>query len=66
MSIFPGSVVVLDGKDEDLIARVRELTEEEILGTHYTIEDMQRRVRAYRAANNSKVAEPSVQDFFSE
>ena len=65
-SIFPGSIIVLDGKDDDLIARVRELTEEQIAGTHYNVEDMQRRIRSYREANNSKVAEPAVQDFFKE
>merc|ERR1711971_162174 len=27
---------------------------------------MQRRIRSYREANNSKVAEPAVQDFFKE
>ena len=27
---------------------------------------MTRRIKAYRLANNSEVAEPSVQDFFSQ
>ena len=65
-SIFPGSVIVLDGKDEDLIQRVRELPEDQIEGTHYNESDMRRRIRGYRTANNSTVAEPAVQDFFKE
>lgn len=65
-AIFPGSVIVLTGKDDELIARVRELPEDQIAGTHYNMEDMQRRIKAYRIANNSVVAEPSVQDFFKQ
>lgn len=64
-SIFPGSCIVLDGKDSDLISRVRDLTLKEVEGTHYTEKDMQRRIKDYRLANNSEVAEPSVSDFFS-
>ena len=66
VSIFPGSIIVLEGRDEDLISRVRELPEDRIIGTHYNIEDMKRRIKAYRLANNSEVAEPSVQDFFKQ
>ena len=62
--IFPSSVIVLEGADSELINRVRELPEDQIFGTHYTMEDMKRRIRKYREINNSEVAEPSVQDFF--
>ena len=65
-SIFPGSILVLEGRDADLIKRVRDLPEEKLLGTHYSLEDMQRRLKAYRLANNSTVAEPAVQDFFKQ
>ena len=51
--IFPGSVIVLDGRDEDLIARVRELPEDQITGTHYNLDDMKRRIKSYRIRNNS-------------
>ena len=64
--IFPSSVVVLEGKDSELINRVRELPEDQIFGTHYTMEDMKRRIKAYRKLNNSEIAEPAVQDFFNE
>lgn len=59
--IFPKSCIVLDGNDNLLTRRVRELSEEEISGTHYNANDMKRRLEAYRLANNSRVAEPSVQ-----
>ena len=65
-SIFPGSVIVLQGKDEELIQRVRELPEDQIAGTKYNMVDMSRRIKAYRLANNSTVAEPAVQDFFKQ
>ena len=32
----------------------------------YNIVDMKRRIKAYRVANNSEVAEPAVQDYFKE
>ena len=51
--IFPGSSILIDGKDEDLIARVRDLPEKEIVGTHYNSVDMERRLTAYREANDS-------------
>ena len=65
-AIFPSSTIVLKGNDENLIRRVRELPENQIEGTHYTKDDMLRRLQAYRTANNSVVAEPSVQDFFKK
>ena len=51
---------MLDGRDEDLIARVRELPEDQIIGTHYNLEDMKRRIKSYRVLNNSEIAEPAV------
>ena len=65
-AIFPGSVIVLDGSDEALIQRVRELPEDRIVGTHYNEARMRQRIKDYRLANNSQVAEPAVQDFFQE
>lgn len=62
--IMPASCIVLKGEDKALTNRVMSLTEEQILGTHYSQKDMERRLNAYRVANNSQVAEPSVQDFF--
>lgn len=64
--IFPGSSILIDGTDEDLIARVRALPEKEIAGTHYNKTDMERRLKIYRTANNSEIADPSVADFFRQ
>lgn len=63
--IYPSSCIVLNGADEVLLHRVRDLPEAAIQGSHYTAEDMARRLKLYRTANNSEVAEPSVQDFFA-
>lgn len=65
-TIFPGSVIVMEGRDDDLVQRVRELPEDQIVGSHYTPDDMKRRLKDYRLANNSTVAEPAIQDFFRE
>jgi hypothetical protein len=64
--IFPGSVIVLDAReDEQLLQRIRDnLAEGHVFGTHNTAADMQRRIKAYRLANNSKVAEPALKLFF--
>lgn len=64
-NIFPSSCIVLNGDDKFLMQRVRDLPEVEIVGTHYNASDMTRRLKIYRTANNSQVAEPSVQDFFA-
>lgn len=63
-SIFPAKCIVLQGSDDYLMTRVRDLPESAVQGTHYTAADMARRLKAYRTANNSQVAEPSVQEFF--
>lgn len=65
-TIFPSSCIVLTGDDASLTKRVRDLPESAVTGTHYTKEDMVRRLQAYRTANNSTVAEPAVQDFFKK
>lgn len=58
--IFPSSCIVLKGDDNFLMKRIRDLPEEKITSTHYNYEDMTRRLKLYRTANNSEVAEPSV------
>ena len=65
-AIFPKSVLVLDGSDENLIQRVRELPEDQIVGTHYNEAEMRRRIKDYNLSNKSVVAEPAVQDFFQK
>ena len=63
---MPKSCILLTGDDADLIKRVKHLPEAQIVGTHYTAKDMERRLKAYRTANNSQVAEYSVTDFFAQ
>ena len=64
--ILPSSCIVLDGADEELIDRVRQLPESQIENTHYNEIDMKKRLKKYRLANNSEVAEPAVQDLLKE
>jgi adenylate kinase len=66
--IFPKSVIVLDASsDKLLLKRISDgMTEQEVFGTHYTAADMARRIAAYRKANNSTIAEPSLKQFFLE
>ena len=63
--IVPHSCIVLEGSDQELVKRVNNLPQCELVGTHYNPTDMARRLQAYRLANNSEVAEPSVQEFFA-
>ena len=65
-SIFPDSCIVLKQTDEFLIDRVRNLPEESIVGSHYNMADMKRRLKIYREENQSKIAEPSAHDFYRE
>ena len=58
--IVPHSCIELNGSDQELIKRVNNLPQCELVGTHYNPVDMARRLQAYRLANNSEVAEPSV------
>lgn len=68
--IFPKSFILLDAKESNdnlLLKRVKDnLREQDAFGTHYNSADMDRRLKAYRIANNSQVAEPSLKNFFSE
>lgn len=63
---MPKSCIVLTGTDAELIKRVKNLPDHQIKGTHYNSEDMSRRLKAYRTANNSQVAEYAVSDFFKQ
>ena len=65
-SIFPSSSIVFNQEDKFLMDRVKNLSEEQIAGTHYNAADMKRRLKAYRNVNESQVAEPSVQAFFKD
>ena len=49
-----------------LLDRVKNLPEDIVAGTHYNMKDTKRRCLAYENFNQSKIAEPSVHDFFRE
>lgn len=65
-SIFPSSCIVFKQQDNYLINRVKNLKQEQIVGTHYNLADMKRRIVKYKQANESEIAEPSVQAFYRE
>ena len=65
-AIFPSSVILLQQNDDYLINRVKNLDEDIVAGTHYNLKDMKRRLKTYRDANESKVADKNVSDFFNE
>ena len=48
---IPFSCIVFKQQDDFLIERVKKLDETQIEGTHYNLEDMQRRLKAYRDVN---------------
>jgi len=64
--IYPQSVIVLQGDDQFLIERVRNLPEDMVAGTHYNEEDMERRLETYHRVNDSEIGLPSVSEFFAE
>ena len=64
--IIPKSCIVLKQDDKFLMDRVKNLSEDEIANSHYNGNDMKRRLKKYRDVNESKVAEPSVMQFFRE
>ena len=65
-SIFPQSVIEFYGSDSEIISKIKVLPEEKIVGTHYNLEDMNRRLKIYRADNHDPAGAPSVTDFFIE
>lgn len=65
-AIFPSSVILLQQDDGFLINRVKNLDEDIVAGSHYTPHDMKRRLKTYRDANESKVADKNISDFFNE
>lgn len=65
--ILPNAVFVLDGKDDDLVKRVRELTEKQLQEANITPENMDRRLKFYREKTGNKELETGpVQQYFQE
>lgn len=62
--IAPKNFICLEGQNDFLKTRVKELPEETTAGTHWNEEGMNRRLKAYRDANENEEGNPSVKDFF--
>lgn len=56
----------MQGTDEFLKQRVKELPEERVANTHYNEEGMNRRLAEYKKNNDSTTGESILADFFKE
>lgn len=62
----PEFVIYLHAPDDFLINRVKGLDEATIAGTHFTQEDMERRLKKYHKDNTSEDGSPVLESFFKE
>jgi len=65
-NLIPESVVLLQGTDEFLKQRVKELPEERVANTHYNEEGMNRRLAEFKKNNDATTGESILADFFKE
>ena len=63
-TIAPTSTIVLKQDSDFLLNRVKNLPQNIVEGTHYTMDDTKRRLLAYKSTNMSSTADPSVHEFF--
>jgi adenylate kinase len=64
--LIPDSIILLEGDENFIRRRVKELPEHEIEGTHWNNLDLIRRNKLYRQCNNSPIGDPSLIDFFNK
>lgn len=64
--IAPTSVIILKAEDAFLKQRVKELTEDKVVGTHFTEDGMNRRLKIYKDINNTEAGHQTVLDLFKE
>lgn len=68
-ALFPENIILLrepsSQKQDFLLQRVKNLPEEQVAGSHYTEQGMNRRLARYKEANVSDKGDPAVQDFFA-
>ena len=64
VSLMPDSIVLLDGDQDNIMRRVRELPEQSLAGTHWNHADLIRRFKQYRKDTNSPIGDPALADFF--
>lgn len=64
--LIPGSILLIDGDENMIKRRVRDLPESKIEGTHWNNKDIDRRNKQYKQVNNSPIGDPSLVDFFAK
>lgn len=65
--IVPNKFILLEEKSDNVvIERIKNKKQEEIDGTHYTRQDMIRRLNRYRTENESTIGELPLIEFFKE
>ena len=63
-SLMPDSVILLDGDENEIQQKIKELDELRVEGTHWNKKELIRRTKEYRKSNNSPIGDPSTTDFF--
>lgn len=64
--LAPTKMIILDMPDQDIIKRIQQLPEEQILGTHLTQTRIAGLLKKYREMNNAESGQFVVEDFFKE
>lgn len=64
--IIPETVIIFEANDDYLKNVIKQLPENQIVGTHYTQEGMERRIAEYRKLNLKDTGNPILIDFFKE
>jgi adenylate kinase len=64
--LIPDSIILLDGDENYIKRRVKELPEERVTNTHWNNADLNRRNKVYRLMNNSPIGDPALVDFFKK
>ena len=62
--ILPQYTIILEGENDALKQKLKELPAEATTGTHLDDQNFDRRIKAYREANPSVEAESHVAQFF--
>ena len=64
VSLIPDSIIRLDGEEDKIMRRVRDLPEDSLSNTHWNHVDLLRRFKQYRKDTNSPIGDPALTDFF--
>jgi len=63
-SLVPDSIILLDGDEEQIKRRIKELSEDHLESTHWNRVDIARRMKQYKSTNKSPIGDPSLTEFF--